>query len=459
MASIGAATVRPARRVKGTVALAGDKSISHRYAILAALAVGRTTIRQYSEGADCASTLDCLGTVGVEITRTRDAGQGLKVTIEGRGLRGLTAPGSALDAQNSGTTMRLLSGVLAAHPFTSVLRGDASLSRRPMARVILPLERMGARIESNGNRPPLTIHGAVLKAIRHRTEVPSAQIKSAVLLAGLQAEGTTVVEESAATRNHTELALRAFGANVAVLDKTIELTGGQPLHGGDFTVPGDISSAAFWAAAAAAIPDSDIEIRNVGLNPTRTALLDVLRSGGASVDEHVERETGGEPLGRVRVRYGRPHSLTLGAGQVPYLIDEIPALAAWASHGGELHVTGAGELRVKESDRISALVRGFRALGADVEELSDGFHLRGERRLRGGHVDAEGDHRLAMAFAIAALGAESPSTISGADSVAISYPAFFTTLESLCDPPASPGLPGTPGKPATVPSDVLGRDA
>lgn len=432
MASIAATTVRPARRVKGTVGLAGDKSISHRYAMLAALANGRTTIAQYSLGADCAATLDCLAAAGVDIRRTRSE-RGLSVEIEGRGLRGLQAPPAPLDARNSGTTMRLLSGVMAAHSFTSVLVGDESLTKRPMGRVIVPLERMGARIESHDNKPPLTIHGALLEGIRYRTEVPSAQIKSAVLLAGLQARGTTIVEESAATRNHTELALRAFGATVHTSGNTIELEGGQSLRGGDFMVPGDISSAAFWLAAAAAIPGSDVEIRNVGLNPTRTALLDVMRRAGATIDEHVEREAGGEPSGRVRVRYGHPRSLTLGADQVPYLIDEIPALAAWASHGGELHVTGAAELRVKESDRISALVRGFRALGADVDEFSDGFHLRGARRLRGGHADAAGDHRLAMAFAIAALGAHSPSVISGADSVAISYPEFFSTLESLCD--------------------------
>ena len=434
MASIAATTVRPARRVKGTVGLAGDKSISHRYALLAALATGRSTIAQYSQGADCAATLDCLATAGVDVRRTRSADRGLTVDIEGRGLQGLRAPVSPLDARNSGTTMRLLSGVLAAHPFTSVLIGDASLTVRPMGRVIVPLELMGARIESHDTKPPLTIHGGALKGIRYRTEAPSAQVKSAVLLAGLQAQGSTIVEESAATRNHTELALRAFGATVHASGNTIELAGGQTLRGGEFVVPGDMSSAAFWVAAAAAIPGSDVEIHNVGLNPTRIALLDVLRRGGAVVDEHVEREAGGEPSGRVRVRYGPPRSLTLGADQVPYLIDEIPALAAWASLGGELHVTGAAELRVKESDRISALVRGFQALGADVEEFSDGFHLRGSRRLRGGRADAAGDHRLAMAFAIAALGADSPSVISGADSVAISYPEFFSTLESLCDP-------------------------
>jgi 3-phosphoshikimate 1-carboxyvinyltransferase len=401
--------------------------------MLAALAAGRTVIHQYSLGADCAATLDCLKGAGVALRTARSPERGLTVEISGRGLRGLRAPAAPLDARNSGTTMRLMTGILAAHPFTSVLVGDESLSRRPMGRVMTPLEQMGARIESRDRLPPLTIHGARLKGIRYRTEVPSAQVKSAILLAGLQAEGVTAVQESAATRNHTELALRAFGATVATGGDTIELEGGQPLHGGEFTVPGDISSAAFWIAAAAAIPGSDVEILNVGLNPTRTALLQVLRQSGAAIEERVEREAGGEPSGRVRVRYGRPRSLTLGAEDVPSLIDEIPALAAWAAHGGELRVTGAGELRVKESDRITALVRGFQALGADIEELTDGFHVSGSRRLRGGHADAAGDHRLAMAFAIAALGAEGPSVIGGADSVAISYPEFFTTLESLCN--------------------------
>jgi len=432
MASIAAATVRPARRMKGRVGLSGDKSISHRYAMLAALANGRTTISKYSQGADCAATLDCLRGAGIDV-QTRMENGGLTAEITGRGLRGFRAPSRPLDAQNSGTTMRLLSGVLAAHSFVSTVKGDESLSRRPMARVIVPLELMGARVESHDQKPPLTIHGTRLKGITYRPDVPSAQIKSAVMLAGLQSEGTTTVEEPAPTRNHTELALRAFGATVRVNGTTVELEGGQELHGGSFVVPGDISSAAFWLAAAAAIPGSDVEIHNVGLNPTRTALLDVLRRSGAIVDETIEREAGGEPSGRVRVRFDQVHALTLREADIPALIDEIPALAAWAAHGGELHVTGASELRVKESDRISALVRGFRALGADVEEFSDGFHLRGSRKLRGGHADAAGDHRLAMAFAIAALGAETPSVISGADSVAISYPDFFATLETLSE--------------------------
>jgi 3-phosphoshikimate 1-carboxyvinyltransferase len=413
--------------------MGGDKSISHRYALLAALASGRSTIESYSSGADCAATLECLRKAGVDVRARRTPASSITVEIGGRGLRGLLAPASALDAQNSGTTMRLLSGVLAAHPFASTIQGDQSLTRRPMGRVIEPLEQMGARIESRGGCPPLAIRGAALRAIAYKTPVPSAQVKGAILLAGLQAEGTTVVSESVPSRNHTELALRAFGAEVSIDGTAVAVKGGQRLRGGDFVVPGDISSSAFWAAAAAALPGSDVEIENVGLNPTRTALLDVLRRAGAHVEMSIEREAGGEPSGRVRVRYGGPGAVVLSADDVPLLVDEIPALAAWAAHGNELRVTGAGELRVKESDRISALVRGFQALGADIDEFSDGFHLRGARRLKGGQADAVGDHRLAMAFAIAALGAEQPSMIAGADSVAISYPEFFATLERLCE--------------------------
>src|SRR5712692_5291376 len=331
MPSIAAATVRPARRVKGRVQLAGDKSISHRYALLAALADGRSTIGSYSSGADCAATLECLRNAGVDVRARRAPDNSITVEIGGRGLRGLKAPASVLDAHNSGTTMRLLSGVLAAHPFTSTIKGDPSLTRRPMRRVIEPLEQMGARIESRDTLPPLTIHGAALHGITYTTPVPSAQIKSAVLLAGLQAEGTTVVSESAPTRNHTELAFRAFGVDVSVDGTTVAVKGGQRLRGSAFVVPGDISSSAFWAAAAAALPGSDIEIENVGLNPTRTTLLDVLRRAGARVETTIEREAGGEPAGRVHIRYGGPGALVLGADEVPLLVDEIPALAAWAS--------------------------------------------------------------------------------------------------------------------------------
>lgn len=437
MASIATATVRPARRVGGRLRPARDKSISHRYALLAALADGRSRIRHYSTGADCAATLDCLAHLGASVTRFEgtdgSTSPSLDIEIDGRGIRGLLAPTGPLNAQNSGTTMRLLIGVLAAHPFSVTLTGDSSLSRRPMRRVIEPLERMGARIVSNNDRPPLTVTGASLHGIEHTLAVPSAQVKSAVLLAGLQASGRTRVIEPAATRNHTELALGAFGATVVVNGLEVTIDGGQRLSGRNLEVPGDLSSAAFWAVAAAAIPGSALEILDVGLNPTRTALLDVLARAGATIERRVEAEDGGESRGTVRIAYGVMRPLVIGPDEVPALIDELPALAAHATFGGELLVTGATELRVKESDRISALVTGLRALGGDVDELPDGFHVRGSKRLRGGHADAAHDHRLAMAFAIAALGAERPSMIAGAEAVDISYPGFFATLETLCE--------------------------
>ena len=437
MASIAMATVRPARRVRGRLRPARDKSISHRYALLAALADGRSRIRHYSTGADCAATLDCLSRLGVSVTRleTTDGSTSLSLDVEinGRGVRGLQAPGQSLDAQNSGTTMRLLSGVLSAHPFSATLVGDGSLSRRPMRRVIEPLERMGARITSNNERPPLTVTGTALHGITHTLAVPSAQVKSAVLLAGLQASGRTQVIEPAATRDHTELGLRAFGAHVVVNGLEVTVDGGQRLTAQDLLVPGDLSSAAFWAVAAAAIPESELEIQDVGLNPTRTALLDVLARAGAAIQCQVESQEGGEPRGTVRIRHGVMRPLVIGPDEVPALIDELPALAAHATFGGELLVTGAAELRVKESDRISALVAGLRALGGDVDEMPDGFHVRGAKRLSGGHADSAHDHRLAMAFAIAALGAERPSMIAGAEAVDISYPGFFATLETLCE--------------------------
>jgi 3-phosphoshikimate 1-carboxyvinyltransferase len=302
-----------------------------------------------------------------------------------------------------------------------------------MRRVIDPLERMGARIVSTNDRPPLTVTGGALHGIEYTLTVPSAQVKSAVLLAGLQASGRTHVIEPALTRNHTELGLAAFGAQVVINGPKVTIDGGQRLTGQDVVVPGDLSSAAFWAVAAAAIPGSDLEIFEVGLNPTRTALLDVLARSGAVIERDVESQDGGEARGTVRIRHGAIRPLVIGPDEVPLLIDELPALAAHATFGGELLVTGAAELRVKESDRISALVAGLRALGGDVDEMPDGFHVRGSKRLRGGHADSAQDHRLAMAFAIAALGAEQPSLIAGAEAVDISYPGFFATLETLCE--------------------------
>jgi len=433
MSLLSIATVAPARRLAGTLRVPGDKSISHRYAIFAAIAEGPSTIAHFAPGADCQSTLACLRALGVEVG---DATPGV-LTVVGRGFDGLRSPASVLDAGNSGTTIRLLAGVLAGQGFSSTLQGDASLSRRPMGRIIAPLEAMGARIASTGGRPPLTVHGARLHAITHRPETPSAQVKSAVLFAGLQADGVTSVVEPAATRDHTERAVAAFGGVTTVDGLTVSVAGGQRLRGQTLTVPGDFSSAAFWLAGAAALNGSEIEIADVGLNPTRTALLDVLRRFGARVEVTLTSDEAGEPRGRVTVAHAGNGSLDIGPDEVPALIDELPAIAALAAHGGEVTVRGAAELRVKESDRIATLVTGFRALGLDAHERADGFAVRGPSRgaLRptGAVVDARGDHRMAMAFAIAALAADRPCRIEGADSVAISYPDFFDTLDRLRD--------------------------
>src|SRR5262245_51039301 len=434
------ATITPARRLRGRLRVPGDKSIAHRYALLGALADGRTTLEHFAPGADCQSTLACLRRVGVEIEDTSNG----SVSLLGRGFGRLSSPKASLDAGNSGTTMRLLAGVLAGHPFTSTMIGDASLSRRPMRRVIVPLERMGARIEAVDGHAPLTIRGTRLRAIAHEPGTPSAQVKSAVLLAGLHADGVTTVREPAATRDHTERALVAFGGSVSIDGLTVAVRGGQRLDGRRLIVPGDFSSAAFWLVAAAAQPGSRVEIDDVGLNPTRTALLDVLRRFGARVAVTVTSSDAGEPRGSVVVEGDRTGAVEIAPAEVPGLIDELPAIAALAAHGGQVDVRGASELRVKESDRIAVLVAGLRAIGLQADERDDGFTVAGPSgasRLSGGIADARGDHRMAMAFAIAALAADRPSTIEGADAVAISYPAFFETLERLISPLDSPGVP------------------
>ena len=356
------------------------------------------------------------------------------MTIDGRGVGGLGPPAGPLDAGNSGTTLRLLSGALAGHRFTSVITGDGSLRRRPMRRIIDPLSLMGARLTGDGDRPPLTIAGSRLAGIDYTPPVPSAQVKSAVLLAGLHASGDTTVRETAATRNHTELALPMFGVELRPVDGGVALRGGQRPRAAGLTVPGDLSSAAFWATAAAALPGSDVTLEDVGLNPTRTGILAWLERAGAVVDLLRVVEDTGERRGSIRVRHGGNRALAVGPADVPGLIDELPVLAALATHGGELRVTGAGELRHKESDRISALADGLRALGGHVEEMADGFHVAGARPLRGGEADGAGDHRLAMAFAVAALGARQPSRILNAEAVDVSYPGFFDVLASICVP-------------------------
>ena len=398
--------------------------------MLGALADGISHLDGYLAGADCLATLSCLEAYGIPVTRSPSS-RGLSVRIDGRGLRGFRPPSAPLDCANSGTSMRLLAGLAAAHPFRSVLGGDESLSRRPMRRVMEPLTSMGATIAADAGRPPLTIDGANLHAITHASEVPSAQVKSAVLLAGLHAEGRTTVREPAPTRDHTERALEAFGAQVGRAGTSVAIRGGQRLIGGTFHVPGDISSAAFWIVAAAALPGSDVTIEHVGLNPSRTGILEVLRRMGAEVKTVIEHAQAGEPIGIIRVRHADLQATEITPEEVPGVIDELPVLAALATHGGELSVSGAQELRVKESDRISALAEGLRLMGGEIDEQSDGFHVRGRNRLRGGEVDAKNDHRLAMAFAIAALGATGPTVIHDAGSAGVSYPEFFTVLESL----------------------------
>jgi 3-phosphoshikimate 1-carboxyvinyltransferase len=422
-----AATIAPVRHIRGRVRVPGDKSISHRYALVAALADGRSRLTGYSTGADCHSTLSCLRGLGVEIAVAAED----TLTIVGRGLGGFLAPAVPLDAGNSGTTMRMLAGVLSGQQFVTTIVGDRSLSRRPMGRVMEPLAQMGARIDAIDGRAPLTIHGTPLRAIAYEPGVPSAQVKSAVLLAGLHARGTTSVAESAETRDHTERALAAFGATVDRRGLTVSVRGLQRLVAGDFAIPGDISSAAFWMVAAAALPGSRIEIEGVGLNPTRTALIGVLRRFGARVSVEVVGTDAGEPHGTILVEGDRTGTITIAPEEVPALIDELPAIAALAAHSGEVTVRGAGELRVKESDRIAALVAGFRNLGISADESPDGFTVHGNGAPSGGVADAHDDHRIAMAMAIAALGASGPSQINGAESVAISYPGFFETLGRL----------------------------
>ncbi len=430
----GPAVVTRVSRIVGRVRVPGDKSISHRYAMLAAIADGPSRLHGYAPGADCAATLACLEAYGVSVRRSSGP-HGLDVEIDGLGLRGLRAPAAPLDAANSGTSMRLLSGLAAAHPFRTVISGDASLSRRPMRRIIEPLTKMGATIAAVDGHPPLTIDGTDLTPIRYAPEVPSAQVKSAVLLAGLHAAGRTEVVEPAPTRDHTERAFEAFGLHVERDGRSVAIEGGRRLHAVDLPIPGDISSAIFWLVLAAGHPGSAVDIEGVGLNPTRSALLDVLREAG--VDLEVETAAGsagqsGEPIGTIRLRGSSLRPFQVEPARVPAVIDEIPALAALAAMtpGGQMTVRGAGELRVKESDRIAMLARGFRALGLRVDEYDDGFTIHGGG-LDGGVVDAAGDHRLAMAFAIAGTAAAAPVSIRGADAVAVSYPGFFTELQRL----------------------------
>jgi 3-phosphoshikimate 1-carboxyvinyltransferase len=429
MAAFAEVVVTPARRVAGRLVVPGDKSISHRGLLLAALAVGVSRIDNLGPGDDCRSTRSCLAALGVTIDDV--AAPTPAVRIVGRGIGGLRPPTQDLDAGNSGTTTRLLMGILAGHPWPARITGDASLTRRPMRRIIAPLQEMGAVLVSIDGCLPVEVRGGSLRAIDYVLPVPSAQVKSGIMLAALHADGTTVVRESAPTRDHTERALRQFGATVIVdEDGAIRVSGGQQLSAAHIVVPGDPSSAAFWAVAAAVLPGSDVVINDVSLNPTRLGFVEVLRRAGAIVDIDVVH-AGPEPSGSLRVRHGDIRPVTVAPHEVPSLIDELPVLAAMATHGGAITVTGAAELRLKESDRIAALIRGLRALGATAHESADGFTVDGRQRLRGGIADAAHDHRLAMTFAIAALGAAQPTRLLGAEAVSVSYPGFFRALAGL----------------------------
>ncbi len=420
--------VRPARAVRGVVHIPGDKSISHRYAMLAAIAEGTSRFQNFSAARDCQSTLDCVAKLGCQWKRLDDGA----IEVHGVGPR-LSVPAKALDCGNSGSTMRMLSGILAGQPFSSELCGDESLSRRPMARIMKPLSEMGAKIEATeGGRPPLKIQGGHLKAIHYRPEVASAQVKSCVLFAGLFAEGETVVEEPIRTRDHGEIALRAFGAEVERKGNASGIAGGQRLHAIQAHVPGDLSSAAFFLCAAALFPGSQITLPGILMNPTRARLLDILIQMGLKVSvAHLEQHQG-ELVGTIEARGAAWKGTLIAGADTAALIDEIPVLAAVAPYSeGGLEVRDAKELRVKESDRIAAVAANLRKMGAEVEERPDGMKIPGGQHLHGAELDSFGDHRIAMAFAVAALRAQGETSIRGADAAGVSYPKFFEELETV----------------------------
>jgi len=415
----------------------GDKSISHRYAMLAALAEGTSELRNFAAAADCHSTLGCMKSLGAEVKV-----DGTTVRVTGHGLRGLKSSWRSLDAGNSGTTIRLLSGILAGQNFKTTISGDESLQKRPMKRVVGPLREMGAEIKAReDNFAPLEIRGGKLRAIDFKMPMASAQVKSAVLLAGLFAEGETVVTEPARTRDHTELALEEFGAPVERNARVTRihgagLNGSIQLHARNLDVPGDISSAVFFIAAAALFPESSILIQNVGLNPTRTAILDVFVQMGANIQIHSVQSSHGEVIGDLAVKGAPLKGGVISGDTIPLVIDELPMLAALGPYTEEgIEIRDAGELRVKESDRIAALAENLRRMGATVEERPDGLKVAGRTagKLRGAEIEPHGDHRIAMAFAIAGLAAEGPTTIHDAECAGVSFPSFYDDLNRVAE--------------------------
>jgi len=423
--------VRPARNLRGSVTLPGDKSISHRYAMLAAIADGPSRLENYSTGADCASTLGCLRSLGVKWERNDGAHNA--IAVQGSGLS-LTAPSHPLDCGNSGSTIRMLSGILSGQKFVSEMTGDESLSRRPMQRVIAPLTAMGAQITSDNGRPPLCITGTELTAIDYAMPVASAQVKTCLLFAGLFADGETRIVEPLRTRDHGEVALTSFGAHLDRQGNEVRIRGGQRLRGIEARVPGDLSSAAFFLCAAALFPHSQLTVPSLLMNPTRARLLDVLIQIGVRISVTQLEEVHGELVGTLQVEGGKLKGAVIEGADSAALIDEIPVLAAIAPYTEQgIEVRDANELRVKESDRIAAIAVNLRALGALVEEREDGLKIPGGQILHGAELQSFGDHRIAMAFSIAALRARGDTLIRGSECAAISYPAFFDTLQSLVE--------------------------
>ena len=430
-------TIRPAKSINGGIELPGDKSISHRYGMLAGIAQGTSELRHFSAAADCHSTLACMRALGAEVKIAKDV-----VRVTGKGPHGLQAPRKVLDAGNSGTTIRLLSGILAGQNFSATISGDASLQKRPMKRIVGPLRQMGADIQAREEQfAPLAISGAKLHAISYEMPMASAQVKSSVLLAGLFAEGVTKVIEPARTRDHTELALEEFGAQIEHHGLTTTVHGLSSADHGHGTltgraldVPGDISSAVFFIAAASLFPESSLLIHNVGLNPTRTAILDFFLSMGAWIKTPSLRTAHGEVVGDLAVKGATLRGGIIQGDTVPLLIDELPMLAALGPFTEEgIEIRDAAELRVKESDRIAALAENLRRMGAHVEERPDGLRVEGRKagRLHGAEIEPHGDHRIAMAFAIAGLAAEGRTIIRDADCAGVSFPAFYEELERL----------------------------
>ena len=424
--------ISPARGLHGVVTVPGDKSISHRYAMLTAIAQGDSQIHNYATGADCQSTLTCMSALGIQHEVKEVEGRPV-LFVHGRGSSGLSAAAGELDAGNSGSTIRMLSGILAAQRFETSISGDSSLAKRPMRRVMDPLRLMGARIEAReGQFPPLKITGSPLKGIHYQLPVASAQVKSCILLAGLFAEGETVVQEPVVTRDHTEIALKELGADIALEPRLARLRGGSELSGKMLVVPGDLSSAAFFLVAALIIPNSEIVLANVGLNPTRTALLDVLGGMGAAIKILNIEQANGELIGNLQIRSSRMRGGIIEGAVTAAVIDEIPVLSilgAVSERG--LIIRDAGELRVKETDRIEAISNNLRRMGVEVTATETSLEIPGKQKFRAAEIDSFGDHRIAMAFSIAGLLADDVTAIGEAEAASVSFPEFYTTVRQL----------------------------